>query len=217
LSGIVKNLVEKNRIAEGRLRITLTRGTSELSATPRYDSPTVLVTIEPYREPPRTKYLRGCKIIISKFRVLSEDILSRVKSIDRLRHILAKEDAQRSGADEALFLNEKNQIAECTVSNIFLVSAGGLLTPPRSAGILEGTMRNLVMSLAARSGIEVRESALPVESLFNTDEVFLTNSLSGVLPVCRVGARKVGKKPPGAVTRSVWQLYQDAVKRELRT
>ena len=213
---IIENLIEKNRIAEGRLRITLTRGTSQLSGTPGRDSPTLLVTLERYSEPSPTKYRRGCKIVISKFRVFSEDVLSCVKSIDRLRHLLAREEAERSGAFEALFLNEKNQVAECTTSNIFLSSGGRLLTPPRDAGVLEGTVRNLIMRLARKNRITVEESVLPVERLFHADELFLTNSLFGVLPVCRVGDIRIGVKMPGPVTETVSQLYQNAVLHELR-
>jgi branched-chain amino acid aminotransferase len=212
---IIENLIEKNRIAEGRLRITLTRGTSRLPGTPRCDSATLLITLEHYSEP-SAEYRRGCKIVISKFRVFSEDVLSCVKSTNRLRHLLAKEEAERSGAFEVLFLNEKNQIAECTTSNIFLARGGKLLTPPRDAGILEGTVRNLIMRLARKNGITVKESQLTVETLFHADELFLTNSLFGILPVCRVGVKRIGAKTPGPVTRTVSGLYQNALLWELR-
>jgi branched-chain amino acid aminotransferase len=213
---IIENLVVRNRIAEGRLRITLTCGTSQLPGVSRCESPTLLVTLERYSEPSPAKYRRGCKIVISKFRVFSGDVLSCVKSIDRLRHLLAKEEAEKSGAFEALFLNEKNQVAECTTSNIFLTSGGKLLTPPRDAGILEGTVRNLVMRLARRNGITVKELPLPIERLFHAEEIFLTNSLFGVLPVCRVGDRGIGVKTHGPITETVSQLYQNALLRELR-
>ncbi|MFH1421721.1 MAG: aminotransferase class IV [Planctomycetota bacterium] len=205
---IINSLISKNKIAEGRLRITLTSGTNQ-------NIPTILFTLNKFKEPSKNRYNQGFKIIISKYHVLAGDIFANIKTTDRVKHSLARKEATSLGADEALFLNEKNQIAECTTTNIFLVNSGKLFTPHKNSGILEGTVRNLIMKLAKKNGIQVKELSMQAESLFTADEIFLTNSLGGVLPVSYVNKVRIGKKTPGAITNRVSELYKKAVTHEL--
>src|SRR5436190_1030167 len=93
----------------------------------------------------------------------------RVKSLNYLNNILAKIEAIRGGCLEALMLNHKGEVAECTGDNVFVVKRGELRTPPTDAGILEGVTRNAVMELARAGRMDVREMVLTRHDIFTAD------------------------------------------------
>jgi branched-chain amino acid aminotransferase len=126
--------------------------------------------------------------------------LSRIKSTNYLDSILARDEAQRHGADDALLLNTAGHIAEATAANLFIVTQGQMLTPPLSDGPLEGTMREEVISAAA-----VRERSLSVADVTGADEVFLSNSL-GLQPVIEIAGIPIGSGTPGPAYRALMPL-----------
>ena len=126
----------------------------------------------------------------------------RIKSLNYLNNILAKIEGLQAGCIEALMLNHKGEVAECTGDNIFLVRGGILLTPPNDAGILEGITRAAVIELA-ESGIEVREMPLTRHDVYIADECFLTGTAAEVIPVVRVDSRVIGAGTPGPITREL--------------
>jgi branched-subunit amino acid aminotransferase/4-amino-4-deoxychorismate lyase len=94
------------------------------------------------------------------------------------------------------------------------VRDGAIATPPLSAGILRGTTRTRILALAARAGIPADEKTLEPEDLDDADEVFLSSSVRGVVPVTRVGTSAVGLGTPGPVTRRVRDLFEAAADAE---
>ena len=123
----------------------------------------------------------------------------RIKSLNYLNNILAKIEGLQAGCVEALMLNHKGEVAECTGDNIFLVRNGELHTPPIDAGILEGITRDAVMSLPVKRA-EVREIALTKHDVYIADECFLTGSAAEVIPVVKVDSRMIGSGVPGPFT-----------------
>ena len=121
----------------------------------------------------------------------------RIKSLNYLNNILAKIEGMQAGCVEALMLNHKGEVAECTGDNIFLVRRGQLLTPPTDAGILEGITRAAVMELAGEAGLTVREIALTRHDVYVADECFLTGSGAELIPVVKVDDRVIGNGKPG--------------------
>src|SRR6266571_4418862 len=99
-------------------------------------------------------------VTVSTIRNHPNALNPRIKSLNYLNNILAKIEGVLAGAPEALMLNHKGELAECTGDNIFLIRRGVLKTPPPDAGILEGVTRAAVMEVAARAGIAVQEVAL---------------------------------------------------------
>jgi branched-chain amino acid aminotransferase len=113
---------------------------------------------------------------------------------------MAKLEGLQAGCVEALMLNHKGEVAECTGDNVFVVRSGRLLTPPPDAGILEGITRGAVMDLAHAAGIDCQEATLTRYDLYTSDECFLTGTAAEVIPVVEIDGRKVGAGTPGPVT-----------------
>ncbi len=125
---------------------------------------------------------------------------------------LATADAKRSGFDEAIFLSENGHVAEGATCNIFLVRGGKLITPGASDNILEGITRNSVMTLARDLGIPVVERSVDRSELYIAEEIFFTGTAVELAPVTKVDHRPVGDGTIGPVTRSLRQIYHDAVR-----
>src|SRR5206468_4031176 len=124
--------------------------------------------------------------------------------------------AARRRADEALYVTPQGQVTEGTTTNLFLVERGALVTPPRSAGILPGVTRALVLALARREGVAARKESVPVPRLRRAAEVFLTSSTVEIVPVVRLDGRVVGDGRPGELTRLLQVRYAAHVRRALR-
>ena len=132
----------------------------------------------------------------------------RIKSLNYLNNILAKIEGIQSGCIEALMLNHKGEIAECTGDNIFLVKQGELRTPPLDAGILAGITREAVSDIAEGIGMDVRRVALTKHDVYTADEVFLTGTAAEVVPVVKVDSRSIGDGKPGPITCDLKERFQ---------
>jgi branched-chain amino acid aminotransferase len=131
----------------------------------------------------------------------------RIKSLNYLNNILAKIEGLQAGCIEALMLNHKGEVAECTGDNIFVVRSGKIATPPNDAGILEGITRDAVIGLARQSGIDVAEVPLTRHDVYIADECFLTGTAAEVIPVVKVDSRKIGDGKPGPITRDLMEQF----------
>ena len=121
---------------------------------------------------------------------------------------IAKIEGLEAGCIEALMLNHRGEVAECTGDNIFLVRAGELLTPPPDASILKGITRDAVFDLAAAAGITVREITLQLDDVYAANECFLTGTAAEVVPVVKVDGKTIGDGGPGPITRDLIQRFQ---------
>ena len=124
--------------------------------------------------------------------------------------------AARRRADEALYVTPAGEVTEGTTTNLFLVEHGALVTPPLSAGILPGVTRGLVLALARREGVAVREESVPAERLRRAAELFLTSSTAEIVPVVRLDGRTVARGRPGELTCLLQTRYAAHVQRALR-
>jgi len=118
---------------------------------------------------------------------------------------LAKVEALKGGYDEAILLNMAGTVSEATGENVFVVKDGVLLTPPLSAGALEGLTRDTVMTIARDLGYEVREQSLLRTDLYLADEAFLCGTAAEIVPMRSVDDREIGK--PGEITRKIQETY----------
>jgi branched-chain amino acid aminotransferase len=128
--------------------------------------------------------------------------------------MLAMAQARREGAQEALFVAPDGSISEGTTSNLFTVSKGVLTTPAADSGLLPGITREVVIELAKKEGMTVREALIPVEELLSAEEAFVTGSLKEVMPLTTVDGRKIGDGNPGQVTHFLQERYRAAVEEE---
>ncbi len=198
-----------NGIKEGYIRVVVTRGIGDLGLDPAFCSkPQVIIIADHIQLYPREVYEEGLRIItVSTIRNHPAALNPRIKSMNYLNNILAKIEGKQAGCVEALMLNHKGEVAECTGDNIFLVRRGELYTPPRDAGILEGITRGAVIELARREGIPVYELPLTKHDVYVADECFLTGTAAEVVPVVEVDSRRIGDGKPGPVTRRLSELF----------
>jgi len=130
-----------------------------------------------------------------------ETAWAQAKTSERLSGVLARMEAP--GVPEVLRLGPGGDVTEGTVSNLFFVREGALVTAPPWLGVLEGVTRARVIRAAKGLKIPVREVPFSRHDLFNAEEAFLTNVLMGILPVRELDGRRIGGRVPGPVTRKL--------------
>jgi branched-chain amino acid aminotransferase len=197
---------------ESYIRIIVSRGVGDISYRfDRVKGPTVVMVVKPYEPVPEYLHREGVALVISDVRRNHPRALDpAIKSCNLLNNILAVREAQAKGAFEPIMLNDEGQVAEGASSNIFLVTAGTLLTPPLEAGILPGVTRAVVLELAPDLGIPVREETLRAPDLFAADEAFITSTLKELLPATSIDGQPVGDGRPGPVTARLLEAFRAA-------
>jgi branched-chain amino acid aminotransferase len=205
----VNEAVRINKIEDGYIRLVVTRGAGTLGLDPnRCSNPQVIIIADAISLYPKELYEKGLEIVtVSVQRTHPAALNPRIKSLNYLNNILAKIEGLQAGCIEALMLNHKGEIAECTGDNVFLVRGGVLYTPPLDAGILAGVTRNAVIELAGDAGIEVSESSLTKHDVYIADECFLTGTAAEVVPVVKVDSRTIGSGKPGPMTRDLEKRF----------
>ena len=211
----VNDTLAANNLVDGYVRLIVTRGSGSLGLDPnRTSNPQVIVIADTIALYPKEHYEKGLRIVTAATqRVQSAALSPRIKSLNYLNNIMAKLEGLQAGCVEALMLNHKGEVAECTGDNIFVVRGGRLLTPPPDAGILEGITRNAVMELAHAAGIDCREATLTRHDLYTADECFLTGTAAEVIPVVDIDGRSIGSGVPGPITTRLTRDFHALVRR----
>ena len=206
----IQDTVDVNGITDGYIRVLVTRGSGTLGLDPnRCSNPQVIIIADKIALYPDELYEKGLDIItVSTIRNHPAALNPRIKSLNYLNNILAKIEGLQAGCVEALMLNHKGEVAECTGDNLFLVRGGVLLTPPTDAGILEGITRDAVIGLARDAGFEVREASLTRHDIFIADECFLTGTAAEVIPVVKLDSRAIADGKPGPITRDLMGRFK---------
>ncbi len=202
----------RNLLVNAMLRVTLTRG--EGGFDPDFcKRPTFIITA---RAPVLNRYKKGASgAIVTVRRHDPAGFHPTLKTISFLNNILAKQDANRKGADEGIFLNAKGYLAEGSVSNLFWVKGGKLYTPVLNVGLLDGVTRAVVLELAKGKKLPAYQGYYRPDALLGADEAFLTNSGIELMPLTKVDGKNIGTGRPGPMTRLLHQAYQATVKGEL--
>lgn len=209
LGRAINDTLRLNGLEDAYIRVVVTRGAGSLGLDPnRTSDPQVIVITDKISLYPDELYRRGLEIItVSVQRNHPAALSPRIKSLNYLNNILAKIEGLQAGCIEALMLNHKGEVAECTGDNVFLVRGGVLYTPPLDAGILEGITRAAVIELAQAARIEVREAALTKHDVYIADECFLTGTAAEVIPVVKVDSRQIGAGVPGPITLDLKERF----------
>lgn len=210
LIAAVEATVKANNIHDGYVRLVVTRGAGSLGLDIRKTSnPQVIIIADTISLYPPETYTKGMNLVTaSTIRNHPGALSSRIKSLNYLNNILARIEGTDAGMVEALMLNHKGEVAECTGDNIFIVKHRVLMTPGVDAGILEGITRNAVMELAVEGGYEVREASLTRHDLYVADEMFLTGTAAEVVAVVSLDGRKIGSGEPGPVTQDLLARFR---------
>lgn len=214
----VRRIVIDTARAHGRddayLRLIVSRGEGTLGVDPTTcKDPRIVCIADQVRLYPEEKVQSGIALVTSSLRRPAPDVLDpRVKSLNYLNSALAKLEARRQGADEALLLNGAGRVVEASVANVFAVRAGRLLTPPASDGALEGLTRATVLELAGEQRVPAEERSLGRFDLIAAEEVFLTGSGAGIVAVGSLDGIGIGKGGPGPITRRLCQAFERYVR-----
>ena len=206
-----KETAAANGIGDGYIRLIVTRGAGSLGLDIRRTSdPQVIIIADTITLYPPEIYQNGMNLITaSTIRNHPAALPARIKSLNYLNTILAKIEGTDAGTVEALMLNHKGEVAECTGDNIFILKNGVLKTPSPDAGILEGITRNAVLQLAREAGIPTQETTLIRHDLYVADEMFLTGTAAEVVPVVSLDGRKIGDGKPGPITQRLLELFHE--------
>ena len=229
LADATAELMRRNELSDARLRFTVTRGAARQDPLHGLHlSPNVILTAAPLEPYPAEYYQRGLTVVLLDEQKLNPyDPAAGHKTLNYFSRLAALREANRRGAGEALWFNVHNYLESGSITNVFVVTGGVVVTPPTPADFhdaavasaapyprsctLPGVTRSVVLDLARGAGIEMRIGPVDVNGLLAADEVFLTNSVMGVMPVCRIERKPVGEDRPGPVTRRLADLYAEAV------
>ncbi len=138
------------------------------------------------------------------------DPMAGTKSVSYAASILGLEEAQRRGADEGLWLNERGHVIEACTGSVFVVRGRAVVTPALGDGARDGVTRALAIPALREFGLSVRQSKVRIATLRGADEVFLTSSLRGVRPVLRIDGRNVRGGGPGPISRRLDERLKGA-------
>ncbi|MEO6572498.1 MAG: aminotransferase class IV [Polyangiaceae bacterium] len=194
-------------LAESYCRITVSRGVGEGLDPRTCGPPTVVIAVLPLSAYPDAAYTSGITGTFLWPRARGDMPPPSVKTTSYQRTVLARLTLADRGAGEGFFLDEEGNATEGTVSNLFMVKGGSLVTPHEDV-CLAGITRAEVLAIARTSGIIVEEGTISRKAISEADEVFVTSSLAELLPVTRIDERRVGSGAPGPMHAALLTEYR---------
>ncbi|MBN1320400.1 MAG: aminotransferase class IV [Thermoleophilia bacterium] len=210
LSQVVPELLSRSGLLQGMVYIQVTRGASAREFEFPEDAVSTVLAYTRATRPPDPEKVRAGMVLHPV-----EDIRwghCDIKTTGLLATVLAKEEARRAGADEAVFVGPGGTLRECGSSNLFAVIGGVLRTHPLDGRILGGITRSHVLDIARRQGLVIDERAFTVAEMAAPPngevEAFIASTLRDIMPVVRIGAQSVGDGRPGQVTMSLLDIMQ---------
>lgn len=207
LQEILGRLLKLNKLRDARLRATVTAGHNE---------PAVLCTAGELPPHGEDLYRKGASAIFIDDPEKYHHGFLRIKSTSYLGNILIRDEARQRGALEAIICHPVHGPIECSMSNLFIVEEGRILTPPLFLPILPGITRDVVLKIAAGIDRPVVEITFTRDRLMQCGEVFITNSLMEVMPVTNVDKKIIGNGKPGKITLEILNRYHKAVTNDVR-
>ena len=228
LADAIELTLVENNATEARVRLTLTAGDLRMlkspgvvGESPRND-PTIAIVVQPPTPYPAELFERGIRVCVAEPRLSTQDPFAGHKTIWYWPRLAELQRAAARGCSEALFFTTSNRVASGAVSNLFLVKDGVLCTPrARDASegganspVLPGVTRAVAIECAQDDGTEVQVHDLTIDDLLDADEIFLTNSSWGILPVVGVEESSIAGGSPGEMTMRLRAKYLDLVQSE---
>ncbi len=205
IAGVIHEIIARNSYRHATIRLLVTGGESEDTVLPS-GKPTLVVIITPLGERDMERFARGYKLITTSL----QRIAPEAKTANYVAAVRALKEAERQGAADALFVNERGHVLEATRSNFFIFRGDTLVTP--SEGILIGVMRNVVLELA-RGRFPIEERPILLDELMLADEAFITSSSKEITPVVQIDDLTLGDGKPGPRTYELEQRFIKMVER----
>jgi aminodeoxychorismate lyase len=203
-------LLAENATGEALARITVSRGVGPRGYSPRGAShPTFTITLHPAPPPAGTKPVRW-KLQTASFRLSHQDRLGRFKTANKLAQVLARAEVEALGADEALLLNDREQVVEAATGNLFWIENGSVFTPPVE-GILPGVTRLAVLDLCLAGRIPTVETNPTLDQLVRSEGIFVSLSSFGIVAAESLNGIACAASP---ICDRLFQAYWALVERE---
>ncbi len=214
MTAAVVATLKANKIANGYIRLIVSRGDGDLGLDPRkcFGKPNVVIiansSITLY---PAELYQKGMEIITVPTVKNGPNALNpQLKSLNYLNNILAKMEATHCGYNEAIMLEANGYIGECTGDNVFIYKKGVLSTP--HLGRLQGITADAILELAKKVKLQTVEGYITRHELYNAEECFLTGTAAEIIPVVKVDGRTIGNGKPGPVTKKLLDAFHKLTK-----
>ncbi len=214
LRSATHELIAANELRECYIRPLVFRGYGQMGLYPLDCPVEVMIAVWPWGAYLGDEGKRdGVRAKVSSWRRISADsLIPHAKASGQyLNSVLAKIEASKAGYQEAILLDARGFVCEGTGENIYVVRDGRILTPPQTAGILDGISRKSVITIARDLGYEVVERDLARAELTLADELFLSGTAAELVPVREIDDHPVGTGEPGPVTREIQRVFDDAL------
>jgi branched-chain amino acid aminotransferase len=207
-------LIAANGLRECYIRPIVFRGYGQMGLNPLEAPVDVAIAVWPWGA-----YLgeegkrQGVRAKVASWRRIPHDSLipAAKASGQYLNSVLAKIEATKSGYQEAILLDSHGFVCEGSGENIYVVRDGRILTPPQTAGILDGICRRSILQIARDLGYEIVERDLSRAELYLADEVFLSGTAAELVPVREIDDHAIGSGQPGPVTQELQRVFEDAL------
>lgn len=216
LAEAVSEVVSRCGHPDVRVRVTVTAGPPGHDAlaggAPQGPAPTRIVTAEPLAAPERPFGERGVSALLLHCPRGVGSLAGR-KLTSFASYALARREASARGAGEAILVDAQGRVVEGAYSNVFAVSGGRVMTPTLASGGLPGITRQVVLALLPELGLEGGETEMQATELSQVEELFVTSSVSEIVPVVTLDGAPVGSGVPGPVSTRLWEAYRALVRR----
>jgi len=205
--------VKASNLKYGYIRVVVTRGIGDLGINPaKCSNPRVVIIVTTLKLYPEESYEKGLKLIIAKTKKIPYASFNcRVKSCNYLNNIMATWEFVDKNSDEAIMTDGDGIVSEATVDNIFGIKGSKLFTSSLDTNCLEGVTRNKIMQIAKGQNMEVVEGRFTPKDFMLADEVFLTGTGAGIIPVTKIEEQVIGKGTIGEKTRSLRKEYESRI------
>jgi len=212
ITDAVYKVLRANKLADARLRLTLTSG--PMSQPDEQRRATLLITATKLQPYPAQYYEKGVLVVLCPFRQnLTEPIYGH-KTTSYLSRMIGLNLAHQKNAAEALWFTIDNRLAEGCISNVFLVKDSALYTPPIVTPVLAGVARKTVCQIALKNSIQLIEKDLYIDDVLAADEIFLTNVIMQIMPVTSVEKHTVSDGKSGPMTKKLQKHFDEFIKNE---
>jgi branched-chain amino acid aminotransferase len=203
--------VAASGLNDGYIRLVVTRGIGNLGLSPfNCSASSTYIIADKIALYDPAVYENGLSLVTSSYRRNRPDMICpQVKSLNYLNNILAKVEAIKHGAAEALMLNDQGNVAECTGDNIFIVKNGKVITPPVTDGALDGITRQVVLEICRELGIPSEERTINRYTITIADECFLTGTAAECVPVTGLDSYTIGSGKIGPVTARLLARFKE--------
>ena len=214
LRSATHELIAANELRECYIRPIAFRGYGQMGLYPLDCNVDVSIAVWPWGAYLGEEGKRhGVRAKVSSWRRISHDaLIPHAKASGQyLNSVLAKVEASKAGYQEAILLDSQGFVSEGTGENIYAVRDGEIITPPQTAGILDGINRKSIIQIAGDLGLTVIERNLARAELYLAEEVFLSGTAAELVPVREIDDHAVGGGQPGEITRQIQAVFDDAL------